>query len=982
MQFSTFSRVALAAILLTALPLAQAPSVLRDLVDDPGEVLGSNPSAFTQLGNQVVFAATTAQDGRELWTIDPATGQASMVLDIAPGQASSSPHSLVVFAGFVYFSADDGVNGRELWRTDGTAAGTSTFVDLTQDGSSFSSEPTVVGNLLFFSAYTDAFGHELVVSDGTIAGTQVLDIVAGPEHCNPEGLIAIGSEVWFRAYTPATGIELWRSNGTIAGTVMAVELTPGALGSQPKSMQRLSNGNVVFLNDGTVWHSDGTQAGSHVLANGTTLTTIGNQIYFGNASSLLVSDGTPGNVQFVATLPPSGFGQITGLSTLGNRVIANAFFGIFPPIPQTFSSDGTAAGTQLLPQVVIGPIVVDGNIGWFRSTDAQSGSSTFGDAEIWQTDGTAAGTTLALQVPTTGTTGQPNDLVVLETPNRILFSAVDQLGREPWIYDPSQSTGQRLADLTTDNGVTLGSRPYELVDAAGTAFIGAVTSSTNPSARLYRSNGTEATTSELLPSGQNLPPYATDLITVGTKLFFRTYNPIDTYILWVSDGTEAGTTQLDLDGNTYVDEFVAAEDLLYFQCDDQFLRTNLWRTDGTQQGTFQVVPRPEWGGFSEIEPLGRGIVFRYQTFAMGSEPYYNDGTPTGTVLLQDLEPGSLSSQSTHLTTIGEHCFFGAFSGRLFVTDGTPAGTTELLVGATGLPTDIANLFAGREHLFFTGSTQTGGVGLWATDGTIAGTALIVELTASLAFNLIGRHFQFGDGMLVQASTDNGTALLYVDANAQSAVEVLRGWATSIVVTGERQAWFQGLDAAHGRELWTTDGTAAGTKLYADLVPGPESSSPRSLVFSGGRLMFSAEHPQLGSEPWVLDLHATSQTVGYGCTPTTSVPPQLWSDDPVRGTTMMVHIADGPEAGLGIPLISNYTTAVHPLGSGACDYFVDSGLQVLGFAITPGGMASIPLVIPNSPALDGARFRLQALTLPVSGLLQAELSNGVTLTIGQ
>lgn len=982
MQSSTLPRAALLAILLAASSLAQAPSVLRDLVTLPGDVLGSNPSSFAQLGNQIVFAATTAQQGRELWTLDPTTGQASVLLDIRPGQASSSPHSLVVLAGFAYFSADDGVNGRELWRTDGTSAGTTTFFAQSQNSGSFASELTVVGNLLFFSAYSDAFGRELVVSDGTTAGTQVLDIMTGPEHSSPEELTAIGSEVWFRAASATTGVELWRSNGTAAGTVLAAELYPGAASSMPTSMHELTNGNVVFLNDSDVWHTDSTPAGTYILASGTSLTTIGNLTYFASASSLYVSDGTLGNSQLVVTLPLTGWGAITGLATLGNRIIANAVSGFFTTFPATFSSDGTAAGTEQLPQLMPANFAVDGNIGWFHTTGAQSFGGPASGSEIWQTDGTAAGTTLAFQVPTNGASGYPSDLVVLEAPTRILFSAVDQLGREPWLYDPAQNTGLLLADLTTDNGATLSSRAYEIVDAAGTAFIAAGTASTNPPNMLHRSNGTEASTSELFPSGMNPTPYGLDLTTVGTKLFYRTPDQHGTYMLWVSDGTEAGTTTIDLGTSTYPNDFVVAEDLLYFQCDDQFSRTNLWRTDGTQQGTFQVVARPEYGGFGDIEPLGRGVVFRSQTFAMGAEPYYNNGTATGTVLLQDLEPGSGSSQPMSMATIGERCYFVAFSGRLFATDGTPAGTTELLIGAANLPTNITNLFAGRQRVFFTGATQAGTIGLWTTDGTTAGTTLALEFQPAAFYIPVAGYHQFGDSMLIQTWTDDGLVMWRVDENGQSPVRLHTGPVSSIVVTGERQAWFQGQDLAHGRELWTTDGTAAGTRLHADLMPGPASSLLRELAFTGGRLMFSAEHPQLGSEPWVLDLHATSQDVGYGCTPTTVIPPQLWSDDPVRGTTAMVNIAHGPDTGIGIPLISHYTTAVHPLGSGACDYFVDGSLQVLGYAITPGGMASIPLVIPNNPALDGARFRLQALTLPVTGLLQAELSNGVTLTVGQ
>jgi len=46
------------------------------------------------------------------------------------------------------------------------------------------------------------------------------------------------------------------------------------------------------------------------------------------------------------------------------------------------------------------------------------------------------------------------------------------------------------------------------------------------------------------------------------------------------------------------------------------------------------------------------------------------------------------------------------------------------------------------------------------------------------------------------------------------------------------AAFRGTDLEHGTELWRTDGTAAGTFMIADLVPGPESSNPRDITVSG------------------------------------------------------------------------------------------------------------------------------------------------------
>ena len=59
--------------------------------------------------------------------------------------------------------------------------------------------------------------------------------------------------------------------------------------------------------------------------------------------------------------------------------------------------------------------------------------------------------------------------------------------------------------------------------------------------------------------------------------------------------------------------------------------------------------------------------------------------------------------------------------------------------------------------------------------------------------------------------------------------------------------------AHGRELWRTDGTAAGTRLVHDVAPEGLSSHPRSLTASGGRLYFTADDGLTGQELWSLPL---------------------------------------------------------------------------------------------------------------------------------
>ena len=51
-------------------------------------------------------------------------------------------------------------------------------------------------------------------------------------------------------------------------------------------------------------------------------------------------------------------------------------------------------------------------------------------------------------------------------------------------------------------------------------------------------------------------------------------------------------------------------------------------------------------------------------------------------------------------------------------------------------------------------------------------------------------------------------------------------------------FFVAHDAVHGFELWTSDGTAGGTRLVHDLAPGAASSSPDELTLADNRFYFS------------------------------------------------------------------------------------------------------------------------------------------------
>jgi ELWxxDGT repeat protein len=92
--------------------------LLGDL--DPGPASGlpadfETDAAIAAVGGGVVFTATTATRGAELWRSDGTPAGTLPLAQIAPGPASSSPGSFRRAGSRVYFAADDGARGREPW---------------------------------------------------------------------------------------------------------------------------------------------------------------------------------------------------------------------------------------------------------------------------------------------------------------------------------------------------------------------------------------------------------------------------------------------------------------------------------------------------------------------------------------------------------------------------------------------------------------------------------------------------------------------------------------------------------------------------------------------------------------------------------------------------------------------------------------------------------------------------------------------------
>ncbi|MBK8974758.1 MAG: hypothetical protein IPM29_02425 [Planctomycetes bacterium] len=311
---------------------------------------------------------------------------------------------------------------------------------------------------------------------------------------------------------------------------------------------------------------------------------------------------------------------------------------------------------------------------------------------------------------------------------------------------------------------------------------------------------------------------------------------------------------------------------MYFTAGTEALGNEWYRSDGTVAGTALFGDlEPGNGGFA-IVPIGsggmhvsggRGYFFRFD-FVHGVELWTTDGTVQGTHLVVELVPGSGSPNvsNTYGISINGRFWFHVEDGTtgdvvLFTSDGTAAGTVELLrrpssAGTAGPLVPFGNGFV------FRWSDPVHGLEPWFSDGTVAGTRLVADLSPGTQSSRPSGFSAFGNDLAFSADDGtHGSELWLTDGTAAGTrmIELVPGASgglpISFGVLGGR-LYFGASDPIHGRELWSSDGTQAGTALLHDLSPSFTSSDPQIAATLGGRLVFRASDGVHGSEYWSTD----------------------------------------------------------------------------------------------------------------------------------
>jgi len=882
--------LALAAALSSAPTFAAVPYLVDDI--NPSFVSrGSEPSNFVSLVGRVVFLTN---QGGGIWGTAGVAGD-PVLLDPSLSRIFSGPTGA---GGRAYFTRC-GDGGCGLWGTDGTLAGTVRLSPLPSAAFAPLEAVAPAGLPRTLVLANPGSGAGLWRTDGTAAGTRKVGMAA---H-SARGLVGFRAKGWFFADLPNqlgalfstdglpggtrrigsstlgsgltplgdrllyyAGLELWATDGTAAGTRRLTTL-PGTPGdSFPPIVAAAGRAYFFRFNAGQreLWTTDGTPAGTRRLLstsdNSLDLATLGGKAAFfasnpARGTELWASDGTPAGTRMVKDICAGfcGGGWRFGISALGRIWFAGATSdrGI-----ETWTSNLTTAGTRQLRDLCPGTCSTDPR-GWLAAGGRVYflAEEDFSGRVIYVSDGTAAGTrAVARTAPFTDFLN-----AVSLAGAKIVFAGSDsEHGSEPWVSDATAAGTRRLADLDSENQV--GSNPNSFSAAGGHAFFFAADGVHG--SELWSSDGTSGGTQlvhEFAP-GSDSARFSNLVATEagGRLVLFLDPFSFDPLAPIGSDGTPGGTETLLPAGARADGRQIAAGGKVFFVAQDAAHGQELWATDGTAAGTIRLtdfVPpapfRPENGGFPVLLALGTQVVAPVLSPLGGEELWISDGTVGGTRPIDEIYPfldPLLALAKSPIAALGGRYWFVAGNpgdgvASLIRTDLTAAGTASVGPLDLSSPTSSGwSLFPLGARMLAFGPSNSLGSALWSSDGTAAGTRVVV----SAPFNRFLPPVVFG-GRLWFSNQSFG-ALWATDGTAAGTAQAADAdghsiQATALAVLGGRLV----IGTQNG--FLESDGTAAGT-LPIDL-PGSPNGSFLQTAATADRVYFAWDDSLLGSELWAL-----------------------------------------------------------------------------------------------------------------------------------
>jgi ELWxxDGT repeat protein len=723
---------------------------------------------------------------------------------------------------------------------------------------------TTVGNRAVFMSIDHEYQPELWATDGTPEGTQALAVLCPP--CDGAVLLgSTGSVAFYRASKgfPDAQMQIWRTDGTRAGTFPVMQ------GPGNPDLSSIGGGLLFFTactpaQGCEVWLSDGTVAGTRPAGD-------------------IITGPANGDIR-----------QMVGAGGSGDKAFVVSGSSLWV---------ADRSGVRRLHETQkIRSLSADRGRAFFIAESVQGG----GGFEVWTSDGTAAGTRSVTSFRPKNPFGRLPFATLVE--DRFYFAASPGKGNDLWSVGATRESLRRLTEFNEPFASFLSVRK------AGNRILIVAQRQGSSDQKLWVYRGDSRTTALLSGCAGGCPLVQSGLAPLGQGRFAFKGSNKSGEALWVTDGTGPGTRLLQPTGRYHdLAQYALLGDRVLFEVTNEYETGELWLTDGTPAGTFFLTQGgPNWSHYYGWgAPLIAAQVNRTVLFSALSA----EDAPYEALLTSDGSPGGLRELARF--SVGKSSYpqrFLALRDRLLVQ--TCTGATQELRSVRGTETAVllsqphesscgGDPLAYRsaaldDRAAFLVNVPTEGIALWGTDGTPAGTAVLIPATpASVPVDVVrfGDRFaawvfvqtgngQFGSQLWVSDGTPAGTGKL-LDLPAGTEMFALTGidnklYFFDVEPLGNNKSWMRpwvsdgtaagthALTAVNGTspegvfteaagrvffrftpnggpmEIWSTDGTPAGTGPSITAASG--ILDPQGLTGAGGRLYFQARLVPKGPLP--------------------------------------------------------------------------------------------------------------------------------------
>jgi ELWxxDGT repeat protein len=423
------------------------------------------------------------------------------------------------------------------------------------------------------------------------------------------------------------------------------------------------------------------------------------------------------------------------------------------------------------------------------------------------------------------------------------------------------SAQDQLTSLTATNQTNVGSTPSDFVPFKDDVIFKATT---RDGAEFWKSDGTAAGTTMLKDISLLTFDVSSNVVVLKDKAYFVAYDEANSYQLWESDGTEQGTKRITTNISRPVRNLVSDGNQLYFIVEriDQPIALDVWKSDGTAAGTKVIKGDLSMGNaYSNLITAGGKAYFSARPLSGQKDRIWcSDGTANGTLIVSEevdgigingttQTPNQFVDYKGNLYFVGSNSQFGSPMTGILKSDGTVAGTGPVKgLQSNTRYVDFGGAIVHNDKLYFSFfELDYNRFFIWESDGTSAGTKLILDQTYPdffVASNLLGQgnylYFTLGNA-------GKGTSLVKFDLTSQTFEEIKEispVWNAAPSIFNERSAntilqtdngtlYVKSIVNSNNKaRLWTSNGTAAGT------LPLDATDDLGDVVVTSDRLFFA------------------------------------------------------------------------------------------------------------------------------------------------